>query len=167
MLGRCQTLLMLIERFMMSKTTAMVVFVPDPFIALAFKKCLPNLGVDQLLVQVNGARKHIVDYIANIYKDHKVIKHYDHSNQGIGFDELYPYAKGDVLITLCSDNFVFNKEVIKTYVDMIPEFDAVGSKGLHATPPYVADEIAEKLGTVRLNPFMSFWNKKKLINKLR
>ena len=144
---------------------AMVAFVPDPYIALYFKHLYDTVWKDQvdgLLVQVNGERKEVVDFIADIYKDEFVIKHYHHSNQGIAFDELYEHFDGDILMTLCSDNFIYKKEVIATELRELEKFDVVGSSGLHATPPAMADKISDKIGFCRVNPFMSFWKADKL-----
>ena len=146
---------------------AMVVFAPDPFLALFFRELYDKNFKDELdglYAQVNGANKEIVDFISDLYKDCFVIKHYDHSNQGIGFDELYKEIEGDVLATFCSDNFVFKKGIIKGFADRIKngEVDVVGSVGNHASPPCMADKIVAKNGFVRFNPFMSFWNLKKL-----
>lgn len=143
----------------------MIIFVPDPFIALYFKHFYDTVWkdeVDGLLVQVNGYRPEVVDFIADLYKDEFVIKHYHHSNQGIGFDELYPHFKGDILGTMCSDNFIYKKGVITDEISRLKEFDAVGSSGLHIRPPEMADKVAKKIGTCRLNPFMSFWKASKL-----
>ena len=142
----------------------MCAFVPDPYIALYFKKCYENWKdeADGLMVQVNGYRKEVVDFIADIYKDEFVIKHYHHSNQGIAFDELYPHFKGDVIGTMCSDNFIYREGVVKDELAKLNEYDAVGSGGLHIRPPTMADKVAAKAGTCRLNPFMSFWKAEKL-----
>ena len=108
------------------KTKVLTIFVPDPFIALYFKRCYENWKdeVDGLLIQVNGYRKEVVDFIADLYKDEFVIKHYHHSNQGIGFDELYPHFEGDVLGTMCSDNFIYKKGVVADEVSKLNEYDA-------------------------------------------
>ena len=154
-----------IERFMKNKIFALLVFAPDPFIALYFKRLYEANFKDEingLLVQVNGARPEIVDFIADLYKDEFVVKHYDHSNQGIGFDELYKKFTGDILMTLCSDNFIYKKGVVTKFASMIGEYDVIGSKGLHASPTMMADKIAQRIGFCRINPFMSFWNAKKL-----
>lgn len=148
-------------------TRVMVVMAPDPYIALMYKKFYDQNWkdeVDGLLVQVNGCNREVVDFIADLYKDETVIKHYDHSNQGIGFDELIKLVPDDtdVLMTTCSDNFIFQKGVVKNMASNIGMYDVVGSTGLHASPPDVADEIKDKIGFCRVNPFMSFWNYRKL-----
>ena len=149
---------------MINKTKVMCVFVPDPFIALYFKKCYEiwKDETDGLLVQVNGCRKEVVDFIADLYKEEFVIKHYHHSNQGIAFDELYKHFDADILGTMCSDNFVFKKGVITDEISKLYQYDAIGSSGLHVRPPEMADKIAKKFTTCRLNPFMSFWRADKL-----
>jgi len=149
---------------MQNKVFVFVVFVPDPFLALYFKRLYDNWKdeVDGLLVQVNGYRPEVVDFIADLFKDEFVIKHYHHSNQGIGFDELYSHFKGDILGTMCSDNFIYRKGVITDEIAKLENYDAVGSGGLHIRPSIMADKVAEKIGTCRLNPFMSFWKAEKL-----
>ena len=148
------------------KTEILVAFVSDPYIALYFWELYEKNfkdEIDGLLVHVNGARLEVVDFIGSIYKDSKVLNlHYDHSNQGIAFDELYKEFKGDVLGTMCSDNFIYQKGIIKSEIERLQEYDVVGSKGLHASPPAMADKIDAKIGLCRINPFMSFWRADKL-----
>lgn len=133
----------------------LVAFAPDPYIALNFKNsCFDS----ELLVCVNGARKEIVDFIADIYKDYFVIKSYEPINQGKCFNKLYANVTGN-FATMDSDNFICQKGVFKEYANMLKEFDMVGSSGKHIKPSKMAEEVYKKFGIVRLNPFMSFWKK--------
>ena len=147
----------------MKKVIALVAFVSDPYHALLFKKSYETYWkdeVDELRVQVNGQIPEVNKFIGSIYENSDVFQ--DSLSQGAAFDRIYPKG-GDVLLTFCSDNYIMRKGVLSPYIEKIKsgEFDAVGSSGLHAEPK-TADVIAEKLGLVRLNPFMSFWNKKQL-----
>ena len=149
----------------MSKVSAMVSFVSDPYHALLFKKSYERWGdeIDQLLVYANGLIPEVNDFIVSLYRkeaDFKVYS-YESVSQGSAFNSLYKHVKGDILMTLCSDNYILKKGIVSNFVKDMESYDAVGSMGLHASTN-IAQKIAEKLGTVRLNPFMSFWHKDKL-----
>jgi hypothetical protein len=64
-------------------------------------------------------------------------------------------------MTIDTDNFILKKGVINGFYQKIMsgEVDAIGSRGDHAYPGWVADELVIKYGRVRFNPFMSFFRK--------
>ena len=146
-----------------SKVSAMVSFVSDPFHALLFKKSYERWGdeIDQLLVCVNGNIPEVNEFIIDVYDGYQIKFDSVSISQGRAFDSLYPLVEGDILMTLCSDNYILKKGIVSGFVKDMENYDAVGSMGLHASTN-IAQKIAEKLGTVRLNPFMSFWHKNKL-----
>lgn len=149
----------------MKNCQGLVTFVPDPFLALYFKKLYEKNfkdEIDGLLVYVNGYRNEVVDFIVDLFKDEFVMWQYSHSNQGQAFDLLYQSFDAKVLMTLCSDNFIYKKGLVKELLEKIKDYDVVGSTGLHIRPPEMADKVARKIGFCRINPFMSFWRADKL-----
>lgn len=123
--------------------------------------------VDEVLIAVNGRNDRIRNFIVDLWEDIAEVKVFrEEFRQGYCFDLLYPQAIGDVIITMDDDNFVYSRGVIDKYAKLLEEnkYSAVGSKGLHAYPVQNAQIIERKLGTVRLNPFLSFW-KREIIEK--
>jgi hypothetical protein len=150
--------------------TLMMCFVSDPYHALLFRESFDIFKdeFDQVIVGISGKIPKVNDFIKELYKDCEVpwIVYY-HMNQGQVFDKIYPHVKGDILITMDSDNYIFKKGIISRYSSLIEkgEYDIVGTHGKHAKPSEFADALIKKFGYVRINPFMSFW-KKELIDKL-
>lgn len=150
-----------------SKISTLVSFVSDPYHALLFKKSFERWGdeIDQLLVCVNGNIPEVNKFIGGLYATkiilNDIVVFNESISQGKAFDVLYPQVTGDILMTLCSDNYILKKGIVNGFKKDMEQYDAVGSMGLHASAN-IAQKIAEKIGTVRLNPFMSFWHKDKL-----
>ncbi len=68
--------------------------------------------VDEVLIGVNGRNNRIRNFIVNLWKDDNKIKcqEWNHEyRQGYCFDELYPKANGDIIITMDDDNFIYSK----------------------------------------------------------
>lgn len=150
--------------------TLMLALVSDPFHALLFKERLDVIKdeFDQVVVGIAGKIPEANRFIEELYKEFEipfVVDH--HMNQGQIFDKLYPYVKGDVVITMDSDNYVFKKGIISRYAKMVEsgEFDLIGSHGQHARPSQFADALMSKYKYVRMNPFMCFI-KKEMLDKL-
>lgn len=148
------------------KVSVMMAFVCNPYLAILQKRLYLRYWkgeVDQVLISVNGRNDKIRKFIMDLWKDEKVIIDEVPSEirQGVAFDRLYLKATGDIIITMDSDNFVYQKGVLKEYSDKVyrGEFGAIGSIGYHAWPSSVSKKILDKFGTVRLNPFLSFWKK--------
>lgn len=151
------------------KKSVMLAFICNPYVAVLQKKTYLKYWkdeVDEVLVNVNGLNDTIRNFIADLWREDDKVTLIDNVpkeiRQGTAFDNLYPYVKGRVLITMDSDNFIYKKGVISQFSNLVlgGEYDAVGSIGYHAYPQEVAKACIDKYGTVRLNPFMSFWDKK-------
>lgn len=146
----------------------MVAFVCQPYVAALFKRSYEKYWkdeVDEVLVNVNGRNSKIRKLIVDMWKKDDKVSFVDdvdwEMRQGKAFDRLYPHVSGQVLMTVDSDNFVYKKDVVSKFSNMIMnrQYDAVGSRGLHAYPKRVMSDAVERYGIVRLNPFMSFWRK--------
>ncbi len=129
------------------KRAVLIAFAADPYLAMYFKKTYDLYWkdeVDELHIHINGKQKFIIDFIEKLWqKDAKqIVKKYRVYRQGEAFNELYPQINCDILMTMDSDNFIYQKGVINKHAKMVEEghYDYVGSK----------------------KPFMSFWDKKTL-----
>lgn len=152
----------------------MIAFVCNPFLAVLqwrlFKKIWGG-EVDEVLINVNGRNDMIRKFIVDLWEKEEKAIYVDEVNleirQGPAFDNLYPKVNGKVLMTLDSDMIISQKGVIRKYSDKIlrGECDAVGSVGYPAMPGSVAKLAIGKYGTVRLNPFMSYW-RKEIVDKI-
>jgi glycosyltransferase involved in cell wall biosynthesis len=145
----------------------MVVFTGNPYVAIAFNKLYKNFWrqeVDQIVVGVNDSNQEVVDFIAGLWHgDCKAVVWKDYKNHGQGgtFNNIYPLCNGEVVATMDSDNWVIQKGIVSHYIDEIlnNKADAIGSFGYCCDHPKLRDQYVKKYGTVRLNPFMSFWRK--------
>jgi len=152
----------------MKKISVMIAFVCNPYPAVLLKrtydKCWKD-EVDEVLINVNGRNDLIRNFIIDLWKDDDKVSFVDdvpsEIRQGAAFDRLYPKVTGQVLMTLDSDTYIYRKGSVSKHRDMIlnKQYDAIGSTGLHAYPVSIAVMCQNKYGTVRLNPFMSFWRK--------
>ena len=148
-------------------------FVCNPYLAVLQKRLYLKYWkdeVDEVLINVNGRNDMIRDWIAKLWSDDDKVTYVDNVpkeiRQGTAFDNLFPHVKGKVLITLDSDNFIYTKGIINKYSNLIleGEYDCAGSFGFHAFANGkgkcdTAGMAIKKFGTVRLNPFLSFWDK--------
>lgn len=149
------------------KASVIVSFTGNPYIAIVFKKIYEAFWkseIDQLIVGINDADKEVVDFIENLWKkDSKTVvwKDYAKMGQGATFNHLYPLCQGDVLITMDSDNWVIRHGVLSGMMEDIikDKYDAIGSFGFCCDHPRKRMEYVDKFGTVRLNPFLSFWRR--------
>jgi hypothetical protein len=156
------------------RTALMVAFVCDPYLAIFQEKLYHRFykdEVSEVLVNVNGKNDQIKDWIADLWRSQEKVTFVDSQRmmrQGTAFNYLYPHIKdADVVMTMDSDNFIYSKGVVNRFVDIIEseQYGIIGSVGSHAYPSEVADYIVKRHGTVRINPFMSFWDKH-LLDKL-
>jgi len=147
----------------------MVAFVCNPYLAVLQKKLYLKYWkdeVDEVLVNVNGRNDEIRNFIIDLWQEDDKVKYVDDMpseiRQGPAFFRLFPLLKGRVMVTMDSDNFIYAKGVIKEFSDLIlnDQFDSVGSSGHHARPNELTNLLIKTYGTVRFNPFMSFWNKR-------
>jgi hypothetical protein len=144
-----------------------VAFVSDPFQALLYRERFELFKdeLDQVVIGIAGKIPKVNEFIADLYKDCEIRLKVDyHMNQGQIFNAIYPFVKGDILVTMDADNFVFKKGIINRYTRFIEkdEYDIVGSHGQHARGPKFADALIARFKYVRMNPFMSFWRKEQL-----
>lgn len=152
---------------MKNDISCLIAFVCNPYLAVMQKQTYLKYWkdeIDELLINVNGRNDQIRKFIVDLWKDDDKVKVVNdlpaEMRQGTAFDSLCPAVEGKVLMTLDSDNFIYKKGVVEAHSNMIlsGQYDAVGSAGHHARPVKVADKLVSKYTTVRLNPFMSFWN---------
>lgn len=151
----------------------MMVSVCNPLMSLLQKRLYLKYWkneVDELLIGVNGRNNRIRKFILDLWKNEEKVKYMEWDKelrQGYCFDLLYPKATGDIIITTDDDNFIYKSGVIDRYASLLENnnTDAVGSIGFHAYPVQNAQVITKKFGTVRLNPFLSFW-KREVIEKI-
>jgi hypothetical protein len=151
-------------------TSCLVAFVCDPYLAVFFKQLYLKYWkneIDELLVNVNGQSRRIKNFIVDLYEHDSKVSFVDNQRmmrQGTAFNYLYPHVAKDcdVLMTMDSDNFVYEKGVVSRYVTDIKngKTDCIGSVGNHAYPSEVLHLINAKYFAARLNPFMTFWNTK-------
>lgn len=153
---------------MSKKLSVMVAFVCQPYVAALFRRSYEKYWrdeVDEVLVNVNGRNSKIRKLIVDMWKnDDKVVFIDDvdwEMRQGRAFDNLYKKVTGQILMTVDSDNFIYKKGVVSKFRDMMlnKQYDAIGSRGLHAYPKRVMSDAVSRYGIVRLNPFLSFWRK--------
>lgn len=146
------------------KISAITTFWNNPYLAVYFKRLYEKYWkdeVDELWVCVHGDNKPVNHFIHGLF-EHSKITAIPLPEMGAALDYIYPYLKGDVLVTIDSDNFITQKGVISKYVSMIGEYDAIGTYGGSSKPLSVGEDLKKHFGIVRLNSFLSFWNKKKL-----
>ena len=147
--------------------TVLTAFNASPYLTILFKRCFDKWKseIDEMLVCLHSWNPVIDDENERILKDPKVRfwRHPSYIELGEALDHIYPHAKGDVIITIDSDNFIFDGGVIKKFAESIEnnQYDAVGSKG-NSGGGDLAEHLINETGFVRLNSFMSFWDKKKI-----
>lgn len=157
------------------KNALMMAFICDPYLA-AFQVDLYNRfwknEVDEVLINVNGTNERIKNWIGDLWESQDKVTFVDRQRmmrQGTAFNYLYPHISKDVevVVTMDSDNFIYSEDVINKFADIIEseEYGIIGSTGYHAYPSEVSNLIVNRYGTVRVNPFMSFWDKH-ILNKL-
>jgi len=148
-------------------TSLMVSFVSNPFLAVLYHRIYKRVWRDEIgeiLVHMNGLNDEARDFIASLWENDDKVRCIDNMpaevRQGEAFNRMFPLARGKVLMTMDSDNFVYQKGIIKEYADLVlsGKHDAVGSTGNHAHPSTIAKMLFLKYGVIRLNPYMSFWN---------
>ena len=145
----------------------MIAFVCNPYLAVLQKRTYEKYWkdeVDEVLINVNGRNDTIRKFIVDLWKDDDKVVFVDEVpkeiRQGPAFNRLYPHVTGNVLMTIDSDNFIYKKGIVSEFGRLIVEgiHDSIGSMGLHAYPQEMMRKITGKYGTVRLNPFMAFFN---------
>lgn len=150
-----------------NSVSCLIAFVCNPYLAVLQKETYLKYWkdeIDEILINVNGRNNQIRKFIVDLWKDDDKVKVINElpgeMRQGVAFDSLLPAVEGKVLMTLDSDNFIYKKGVIRDHANIIlsGEADSVGSQGFHARPKWAANALIQKFTTVRLNPFMSFWN---------
>jgi len=146
-------------------SSLMIAFICQPYLAvlqkMLYEKYWKN-EVSEVLINVNGCNDTTRQFIVDLWSEATYIDEIPTEiRQGTAFDRLYPMVKGKVVITLDSDCFIYKKGIIRKHVDSIlsGKHDAVGSVGHHINYPELGEKIIKKYGTVRLNPFMSFWKR--------
>lgn len=132
--------------------------------ALYFKKNYEEIWkdeVDELLVCAHGGNNEIDEFIASLFlmgrKSSNPFK-----ELGIALDYIYPFATGNILMTIDSDNYIYEKGLISKYVKELENFDAIGTIGYATQPLSEAQGLYNHFKMVRFNTFLSFWNKDKL-----
>lgn len=128
------------------KRSMAISFIDDPYLAILFKRIYDkNIKgeVDELNIAINGENIEIVEFIKNLWKDEatNILMKYTKGEtvaHGEALNKLYAISKGDIFITLDSDNFIYRKGIIDRYCTAIDNgVDYVGS----------------------FSPFMSFFRK--------
>lgn len=121
-------------------------FIDDPYMAIYQHDLYQNYQneIDELNIYISGRHSFIIDFISELWSEasHQIIFRQP-VRHGEALNELYGQSRGDVLITMDSDNFIFKQGVIDGYCKEIESlnYDIVGSLNY-------ANHI---------NPFMSFW----------
>jgi hypothetical protein len=148
----------------MSKVSVITAFNSDPFMALYFKKNYEEFWkdeVDELLVCVHGGNDEIDNFIASLFPMSRKSS-IPLPELGIALDYIYPFVTGDILMTIDSDCYIYEKGLVTRYANSLIDCDATGTIGYATRPLSEADGLFRHFGIVRLNTFLSFWNKKKL-----
>lgn len=157
------------------KVSVLIAFVCQPYLAAIQKKLFDRVWgeeVDEVLINVNGKGDYLRKIIIDMWKKEPKVKFIDEQNweqrQGPAFNNLYPHATGNVIMFLDSDNFIYKKGVVRYFTDLIygKVHTSIGSFGYHGYPAKVAERIMAKNSTVRLNPFMAFFDKS-IIDKIK
>lgn len=146
------------------KVSAVSTFNGNPYLAVYWKRLYEKYWkdeVDELWVCIHGDNKSVNHFIHGLFKNSKITA-IPLPEMGAALDYIYPYLKGDVLVTVDSDNFITEKFVISRNVLLLKEYAAVGIFGGSAKPFSVSDDLQKHFGIVRLNSFLSFWDKKKI-----
>lgn len=148
--------------------SAITTFWNNPYLAVYFKRLYESYWkneVDELLVCVHGSDKKVNHFIADLFPNSRITA-IPLPEMGAALDYIYPFVKGDILVTIDSDNFITEKGVIKSCVETIKseknKFKALGTIGKSSRPLWVGEEVAKHFGLVRLNSFLSCWDKKEL-----
>ena len=154
----------------MATVSAICTFWNNPYLAVYFKRLYESYWkdeVDELLVCVHGSDKKVNHFIADLFPNSRITA-IPLPEMGAALDYIYPFVKGDILMTIDSDNFITKKGVVKKHIelmggeDCIHRFEAIGTAGKSSRPLWIGDEVAKHFGLVRLNSFLSFWDKKRL-----
>ena len=154
----------------MATVSAITTFWNNPYLAVYFKRLYESYWkdeVDELLVCVHGPDKKVNHFIADLFPNSRITA-IPLPEMGAALDYIYPFVKGDILMTIDSDNFITKKGVVKKCAEMVGEtgsYGAVGTAGKSARPLWIGEEVAKHFGIVRLNSFLSFWKKRCLNEK--
>ena len=152
------------------KTSAIVVFVGDPYLALTFYKSYKKFWdeeVDEIVVGISSKRDDMLDFIGEIWgKEPKArvlkIKNqygYGSPDHGQTLDALAAMAKHEILMTIDSDFFILRKGVINEFKKKMNFHHVMGS-----TAGRICGENDLKLKFIkqakygRVCPWLSFWN---------
>lgn len=153
------------------KSSVLVSFIGDPYVAIAFKKNYDKYwgkDIDEILIGVNSINNEFIEFINKLWSNDKKVKKINTYKNPIAhgsiLNSLYPCSTGDVIITIDSDNYIIKENVIKENISNLNTFDVIGSTGLHVNQKQVMGSCVNNYGFVRLNPFLSFI-KKDLIEK--
>lgn len=127
----------------------MMAMIDDPYLAIQQFDYYQNYKdeIDQMLILISGEQKFIINFIAELWDNQKneITISYKNIRHGDAFNELYTEVKGDILITMDEDHFIYQKGVLDKYCGFIGEYDVVGGKnGQYIYPAF------------------SIWNKAKL-----
>ena len=149
------------------KTSCMMVFVTYPYLAILQKRLCEKYWineVDEILINVNGGHKEVGKFIEDLWKPiSKKIVVADRYSQGAGFDLLYHFVSGDILMTIDSDMFIFKQGIVGNHINRIANnnLDVIGIKHEIVRPITMADKLKSELDipTTRVAPFLSFWRK--------
>jgi glycosyltransferase involved in cell wall biosynthesis len=150
----------------MCKSTVLVSFIGDPYIAISFRKNYEKWrdNIDEIIVGISAADAWMTEFISSLWeKDSKakIVAYNEPMSHGNVFDTIYKMATGKVIITLDSDNYIIKPEIVSEYIDQVlsGEAQVIGSTGLHCNEPPMVEKCVQDYGFVRINPFMSFWDK--------
>ena len=154
------------------RKSLMISFTCNPYLAILQKRHYLKYwkdDIDEILIGINGMNQRVIEFIRQLWADDEKCVFVDivaaERRQGFMFDRLYPHATGDIIITMDSDNFIYERGWIARTAQMMGGTDAIGSTGYHAFPAEVSQIFIKKYGTVRLNPFVAFF-KKKIIDQM-
>lgn len=146
------------------KISAVTTFLRYPLLAVYFRYLYDKYWKDEvyeLLVCVHGDNKRINHFIADLFENSRITAIPVHE-MGIALDYIYPFVRGDVLMTIDSDTFIEKGGIITKYAKMIDRADVIGTVGNSSRPLSLGVQVAEHFGFVRFNTFLSFWNRKVL-----
>jgi hypothetical protein len=143
--------------------TAVSTFWNNPYLAVYYKDLYEKYWkdeVDELLVCVHGDNIPVNNFIASLFPNSRITSQ-PVGEMGVALDYIYPFVKGDILVTVDSDCFIEKKGIITKYAEMIKndEYGAIGTIGKSSRPLREGEKVANHFGLVRLNTFLSFWNK--------
>ena len=161
------------------KISAITVFVGDPYLALTFYKSYKKFWhneIDEFIIGISTTRNDIGKFIFDLWSKEKNVKihqfvndtGYGSPDHGVLLDKLVKFATNDVVMTIDSDLFILQKNIISHLKNKLKSYDVIAPTagrvdGNVNLIKKFQDKIGHKIG--RMCPCLSLC-KKSIIENL-